>query len=108
MYLHSVRKGIVSTRRTHCKSVVAEEHIPCHGLSEAGLVLLGTCHRRPVSATTRESAILDPTLKLLVPRVGSDTVDDTDNEFFSGLIHRDHKRVVHDVLSCQEKRIVPD
>lgn len=95
----------------HAKVVPAVgrlEDVPGHGLSEPGLVLLGRGDCRPVATAASEPAVLDPGLEALVPCIGADAVDDSDDELFAGLVNGDHERVVHHVLSCEEECVVPD
>ena len=68
-------------------------HILHDTVPETIAVVLGRRDRRLVFAT-----VLDPTLKLLVPGVRPDAVDDAHNEFFTLIVETGHETVVHNVL----------
>src|SRR5271156_4580149 len=90
----------------HIPTIRCLKHISSHRLTESLLILLRTRHRRPILITPCKPAVFDPRLKLLVPRVGADAIDDAYDELLAFLVDRHHQAIVHDVLPREEERIV--
>ena len=82
------------------------EDISSHRLAESSFVLLWTRDRRTILIAASKSAILDPTFQFLVPRIGSDAVDDAHDQLSSVFLDCNHQTVVHHGLSCQKQRII--